>query len=90
VAALVPINPDELEDWVLATAPTFVRSMRQADADLRAGRTRPAADVFAEFEAATRATRAAATPGRRPKAAAQRKKPPVAAETSGGSAPGSS
>ena len=35
VAALVAIDPDELEDWVLANAPAFVRSMRQADADLR-------------------------------------------------------
>jgi prevent-host-death family protein len=39
VAALVPIAEDELEDWVLANAPEFVDSIRDADEDLAAGRT---------------------------------------------------
>jgi len=47
---MVAIDPDELEDFVLARAPEFTRSMRQADADLRAGRTRSAAEVFAELD----------------------------------------
>ena len=39
VAALVPIDPTALEDWVLATAPEFVMGMRAADRELRAGKT---------------------------------------------------
>lgn len=51
VAVVVPVDPDALEDYVLATASTFVRSMREADRDLAEGRTRSAADVFAELDA---------------------------------------
>lgn len=50
VTALVALDPDELEDYVLAHAPEFVRATRAADADFRAGRARPAAEVFAELE----------------------------------------
>jgi prevent-host-death family protein len=50
VTAMIAINPEELEDFVLAHAPAFARSRRAADADLRAGRTRAADEVFAELE----------------------------------------
>ena len=50
VTALVGLDPDELEDYVLAHAPEFVRATRAADADLRAGRARAADEVFAELE----------------------------------------
>ena len=50
VTAMVAVDPDELEDFVLAHAPEFVRSMRGADADLRAGRVRPADELFAEID----------------------------------------
>ena len=50
VTAIVPIDPEVLEDFVLAHAPAFVRSMRAAEADLRAGRARPADEVFDEIE----------------------------------------
>jgi prevent-host-death family protein len=50
VTAMVAVDPDELEDFVLAHAPEFVRAARAADADLRAGRTRPADEVFAEID----------------------------------------
>lgn len=50
VTALIAIDPDKLEDFVLAHAPEFVRATRAADADLRAGRVRAAADVFAEID----------------------------------------
>lgn len=50
VAAMVAVDPDELEDFVLARAPEFVRSVRAANADLRAGRVRSADEVFAEIE----------------------------------------
>jgi prevent-host-death family protein len=48
VVAVVPVDPDALEDFVLANAPPFVRAMREADAALEAGLVRPASDVFAE------------------------------------------
>ena len=61
VAALVPLDEEGLEDWVLANAPEFTRSMAEADADLAAGQTRPAFEVLDEFEAADAAD--AATEG---------------------------
>lgn len=50
VTAMVAVDADELEDFVLSHAPAFARSRRSADADLRAGRVRPADEVFAELE----------------------------------------
>lgn len=38
VVAMVPIDEDALEDWVLAHSPAVAASLRAADADLRAGR----------------------------------------------------
>lgn len=49
VAAVVAIDPGELEDFVLSNAPEFVRSMREADRALAEGRTRSADAVFAEM-----------------------------------------
>lgn len=49
VVAVVPVDPDALEDFVLANSPSFVRAMREADAALEAGRVRPASEVFAEL-----------------------------------------
>jgi prevent-host-death family protein len=46
VAAVVAVDPDALEDFVLATAPEYVAARRAADADLAAVRTRPAGAVF--------------------------------------------
>lgn len=50
VTAMVAVDPDQLEDFVLAHAPEFVRSRRGADADLRTGRTRLAEEVFADID----------------------------------------
>lgn len=50
VTAMVALDPDQLEDFVLAHAPEFARSMRDADADLRRGRARPVTEVFAELD----------------------------------------
>src|SRR5436190_1370634 len=47
--ALIAINQDDLEDFILSRAPEFAESMRRADEDLRAARTRAADDVFAEL-----------------------------------------
>jgi prevent-host-death family protein len=38
-ALLLPIGSPEAEDYVLAHAPEIVASLREAQADLRAGRT---------------------------------------------------
>ena len=50
VTAIVPVDPDALEDFVLAHAPEYVRARRDAEADLRAGRVRPADEVFTELD----------------------------------------
>lgn len=39
VAAVVPVDADAIEDWILANAPEFVASMAEADKDLAADRT---------------------------------------------------
>lgn len=39
VAAVVPIDSDALEDWILANAPEFVEGMRLADEEMRRGET---------------------------------------------------
>lgn len=39
VAAVVPIDADALEDWILANAPEFVEGMRLADEEARRGDT---------------------------------------------------
>lgn len=39
VAAVVPIDADALEDWILANAPEFVDGMRLADEEARRGDT---------------------------------------------------
>jgi prevent-host-death family protein len=46
VAAVVPIDERELEDFVLANAPEYVRSRTEADEDLRRGVTRDAFDFL--------------------------------------------
>lgn len=50
VAAVIAIPQGALEDFVLAHAASFLEDMQAADADLAAGRTQPAAEVFAELE----------------------------------------
>src|SRR5437016_14589859 len=39
VAAVVPIDADALDDWILANASAFVEGIRKSDADLRRGLT---------------------------------------------------
>jgi prevent-host-death family protein len=51
VAALVPIDAQDLEDYLLSKVPSFAEDMAAADHALAEGRTRPAADVFAELDA---------------------------------------
>lgn len=49
VGALIAIDPDQLEDFVLSNAPEYARSIREADADLSRGRTRSLSDVMGEL-----------------------------------------
>jgi prevent-host-death family protein len=50
VAALVPIDSEALEDWVLSQAPEFVENMRQADEEIARGeRGVPLDQVLTEF-----------------------------------------
>lgn len=51
VGALIAIDPDQLEDFVLANAPEYAKSMRDADADLAKGRTRTLSEVIDELGA---------------------------------------
>jgi prevent-host-death family protein len=46
VAAVVAVDADALEDFVLATAPEYVADRRAADRDLAADRAVSAASVF--------------------------------------------
>lgn len=55
VAVVTALEADDLEDWVLANAPEFVRSMRKADQDLAAGRTISLEDFLAQRPASGRA-----------------------------------
>lgn len=51
VAALVPIDAQDLEDYLLSKVPSFAKDMSAADDALATGQTRSAADVFAELDA---------------------------------------
>jgi prevent-host-death family protein len=51
VAALVSINEEDLEDWILANAPEFVQEMRQADEEAARGDTVPWERVQEELAA---------------------------------------
>jgi prevent-host-death family protein len=51
VAALVPIDAQDLEDYLLSKVPGFAEDMAAADRALADGQTRSAAEVFAELDA---------------------------------------
>lgn len=52
VAVLLPLDAEQLEDYILANAPEYVASMREADAAIAQGKAGvPLADAIAEFEA---------------------------------------
>lgn len=68
VAAVVPLNEEDLEDWVLASAAKFVASRRRADADLAAGETTSLEEFLAK-ESTGPKRRTAVTPKKATKAA---------------------
>jgi prevent-host-death family protein len=49
VAAVVPIDFDALEDWILANAPVFVEGMQQAEEEFRRGETISMDELFARI-----------------------------------------
>ncbi|MGH2634143.1 MAG: type II toxin-antitoxin system Phd/YefM family antitoxin [Tepidiformaceae bacterium] len=49
VAAVIPISEAAMEDYILSTAPEFVDAMREAEADLKAGKTRRLEAVLEEM-----------------------------------------
>ena len=51
IAAVVPIDPDALDEWVLANAPEYVKAMREADRDLVTGQTGSLDDLRGELTA---------------------------------------
>jgi prevent-host-death family protein len=52
VAVLLPLDAEQLEDYILANAPEYVASMREADEAIEQGEPGvPLADAVAEFEA---------------------------------------
>lgn len=50
-AVLSPIDQDELEDYILSTAPEFVKGRAAADRELKEGKTQPLSAVLAELDA---------------------------------------
>ena len=50
IAAVVPIDESDLEDFVLASTSRYVRALREADEDLRRGRTTEAMGFLDELE----------------------------------------
>jgi prevent-host-death family protein len=50
VAAVIAVDAGSLEDLILAHAPDFAASLRDADRELAAGETRPLAETLAELE----------------------------------------
>ena len=59
VAAVVPIDSDALEDWILANAPEFVEGMRLADEEMRRGQTISYDDLRAKDRRTRRTARSA-------------------------------
>jgi prevent-host-death family protein len=51
VVAVIPIDPADLEDVVLATAEEYLADMAAAERDLRAGRTTSGGELLAELKA---------------------------------------
>jgi len=71
VAAVVPIDSEALEDWVLANAPEFVEGMKTADEEFRRGETISMDELFARIEQRS-TTKTAAT--KRPRRAIARRR----------------
>lgn len=49
IATILPIDNEELEDFLLTHAREYVESMEEAEVELRFGKARPASQVLAEL-----------------------------------------
>lgn len=49
VVALIPLDEEQLEDFVLSTSPEIAEDLAAAERDLAAGNTQPADEFFAEL-----------------------------------------
>ena len=72
VAVMLPISEDDLEDYVLANAPSFVRSRDQADRDFADHRTRSLRDALADMGEDLPTSNTTARPRKRPRDGAPR------------------
>lgn len=54
---MTALDAGDLEDWVLANAPQFVRGLHKADQDLASGRTISLEDFLAQQRPVTSRTR---------------------------------
>jgi prevent-host-death family protein len=59
VAAVIPIDSEALEDWILANAPEFVEGMRLADEEMKRGETVSLDDLLAAEKRKTKRPRRA-------------------------------
>jgi hypothetical protein len=50
VAALIRVREEDLEDFILATAPEFIEGRRQADEELARGNTRPLSTFLEDLQ----------------------------------------
>lgn len=75
VAVMLPISEEDLEDYILANAPVFVRARNDADRDFAEHRTRSLRDSLAEMGEPLPAGSAAAKPVRRSKKPTARRAP---------------
>ncbi len=50
VAAIVPVDHEALEDWILANAPEFVEGMAAAEREYAAGKTVDLDDALDELD----------------------------------------
>jgi prevent-host-death family protein len=52
VVAIIPVDEDALEDWLLSTAPEFVDAMDEADREYAAGETVDLDELVDELDGA--------------------------------------
>ncbi len=50
IAAIVPVDHEALEDWILANAPEFVQGMAVAEREYAAGKTVDLDDLIHELD----------------------------------------
>ena len=67
IVAIIPLDEDALDDWILTNNAPFVASLREANADLRRHRALSLDDFIARNPSTRRAPAAARTGARAPR-----------------------